>query len=71
MRGGWGAEVSAIVAEKAISCLDKPILRVASLDTPVPFSPPLEDVVIPNETRIINAVRSQMDMPIKDDINDQ
>ena len=71
MRGGWGAEVSAIVAEKAISCLDKPILRVASLDTPVPFSPPLEDIVIPNETRIINAVRSQMDMPIKKDINDQ
>ena len=55
--GGFGAEVAAIVAEEAIDALDAPIRRVAAFDVPIPFSPPLEDYVIPDKKRIIEAVR--------------
>lgn len=54
---GVSAEISAVVAEEAIDYLDSPIKRVAEPDTPIPFSPKLEDHVIPNEKHIIKAVR--------------
>jgi len=54
---GVTAEISAIVAEEAIDYLDAPIKRVATKDTPIPFSPPLENYVIPDETRIVEAVK--------------
>lgn len=54
---GVSAEIAAIVAEEAIDYLDAPIKRVAALDTPIPFSPPLEQYVIPNEKTIIKAVK--------------
>ncbi len=40
--GGIGGEIAAILAEEAFEYLDAPIVRLASLDTPVPYSPPLE-----------------------------
>ena len=51
--GGFGAEISAIVAEKGIDYLDAPIKRVTALDSPIPFNPKLEDYVLPNEDDII------------------
>ncbi|MCW3993605.1 MAG: alpha-ketoacid dehydrogenase subunit beta [Candidatus Bathyarchaeota archaeon] len=54
---GVSAEIAATVAEEAIDYLDAPIKRVAEPDTPIPFSPPLEQYVIPNEKSIIKAVR--------------
>lgn len=54
---GVTAEIAAIVAEEAIDYLDAPIKRVAEPDTPIPFSPPLEKHVLPNEKMIIKAVR--------------
>lgn len=54
---GVSAEIAAIVAEEAIDYLDAPIKRVAEPDTPIPFSPPLEQYVIPDEKAIIKAVR--------------
>lgn len=57
---GWGAQVASYVAENAIYLLDAPIGRVAALDTPIPFSPPLENHVIPSTARIIDAVRKLM-----------
>jgi pyruvate/2-oxoglutarate/acetoin dehydrogenase E1 component len=54
---GISAEIAAIVAEEAIDYLDAPIKRVAEPDTPIPFSPPLEQYVIPDEKTIIKAVR--------------
>jgi len=54
---GVSAEISAIVAEEAVDYLDAPIKRVAEPDTPIPFSPPLEQYVIPDEKAIIKAVR--------------
>ena len=55
--GGFGAEVAATIAERAFDSLDAPVSRVGSLDVPVPFSPPLEEYVLPNADRIADAVR--------------
>jgi pyruvate dehydrogenase E1 component beta subunit len=55
--GGVSAEIAAIIAEEAIDYLDAPVKRVAEPDTPIPFSPPLERFVIPDEKRIIGAVK--------------
>jgi pyruvate dehydrogenase E1 component beta subunit len=57
---GVGAEIAASVAEEAVDYLDAPIKRLAEPDTPIPFSPPLEQSVIPNEKTIINAVKEVM-----------
>jgi 2-oxoisovalerate dehydrogenase E1 component len=42
--GGFGAEIAATIGERAFGSLDAPVVRLGSLDTPVPFSRPLEDV---------------------------
>jgi pyruvate/2-oxoglutarate/acetoin dehydrogenase E1 component len=55
--GGVSAEIAAVVAEEALDYLDAPIKRVAEPDTPIPFSPPLEQFVIPDEKSIIKAVK--------------
>lgn len=54
---GVSAEIAAVIAEEAIDYLDAPIKRVAEPDTPIPFSPPLEQYVIPDEKAIIKAVK--------------
>jgi 2-oxoisovalerate dehydrogenase E1 component beta subunit len=53
--GGVGGEVAAIISEGAFDRLDGPILRVTAPDTPVPYSPPLEDAFLPNADRIAAA----------------
>lgn len=58
---GVGAEVAALIAEEAFESLDAPIIRIGGLDTPVPFSPPLEDAYRPNATRIEAAIRKLAD----------
>lgn len=55
---GVGAEIAALVAEKAIFYLDAPIKRVSVPNTPIPFAPTCENAVIPNEETIIRAVKS-------------
>lgn len=55
--GGVSAELMAVVIEEAFDYLDAPIKRVTAPDTPIPFSPPLERFVIPDEERIIHAVK--------------
>ena len=54
---GVGAEVAAFIAEELFEDLDGPILRVAALDTPVPWAPQLEEAVIPGTRHILDAVR--------------
>ncbi|MGD9048142.1 MAG: alpha-ketoacid dehydrogenase subunit beta [Anaerolineae bacterium] len=51
------SEVAAIAAEKALDYLDEPVLRVTAYHVPTPFSPVLEEYVLPNEEKIIAAVR--------------
>ena len=57
---GSGAEIAAMVAEKAFDYLDAPIVRIGAPFTPVPFSPPLEQEFIPSEEKIIQAVKKMM-----------
>ena len=57
LTGGIGGEVAAVVAEKAFEYLDAPIKRVASIDSPVPFAPPLEEFFLPNTQKVMNALR--------------
>jgi len=57
---GVGAEVAAVVAEEALDYLDAPVKRVCEPDTPIPFSPPLEQYVIPDEKRITKAIKEVM-----------
>lgn len=49
LTGGIGGEIAAYIAEKCFEYLDAPIIRSASLDTPVPFSPHLEKNFLPKE----------------------
>jgi pyruvate/2-oxoglutarate/acetoin dehydrogenase E1 component len=56
--GGFGAEISAIVAEEAFDMLKAPVKRVAAPDIPVPVSPPLEIFYKPSSEMVIEAVRS-------------
>ncbi len=53
---GIGAEVSALIAEEAFESLDAPVIRMGGLDTPVPFSPPLEDAYRPSADKIAAAI---------------
>jgi pyruvate/2-oxoglutarate/acetoin dehydrogenase E1 component len=52
-----GAQVAALIAEKGFEHLDGPVVRVATPDVPIPFSPPLEQAVLPSVDRIREACR--------------
>ena len=54
---GCGAEVAALIAEECFEYLDAPVRRLGGLDTPVPFSPPLEQAYRPDAGRIAAAAR--------------
>lgn len=53
---GIGAEIAALLADELFEYLDAPIARVAAPDTPIPYSPPLEEFYLPKERDIIEAV---------------
>ena len=53
--GGMAGELAALIAEKAFEDLDGPIVRVTAPDTPVPFSPPLEEYFLPNAAEMADA----------------
>ena len=57
-RWGFGAEVAAMVAEKAIDWLDAPILRVGARDSPMPYNDKLERLVIPSAEDIVDAIKT-------------
>ncbi len=58
--GSLASDVAAVVAEEAFSHLKAPILRVCGLDTPIPFSVPLEKIVLPGREDVVAAVRKVM-----------
>jgi 2-oxoisovalerate dehydrogenase E1 component beta subunit len=55
--GGIAGEIAMRVNEKAFEWLDAPILRVAAVDAPVPYSPPLEDFFLPQVEDVVKAAR--------------
>jgi 2-oxoisovalerate dehydrogenase E1 component len=56
-RGGWGAELAALVAERVVDALDAPIVRVAARNVPMPYNDSLERATIPTQQDIAAAVR--------------
>jgi pyruvate/2-oxoglutarate/acetoin dehydrogenase E1 component len=55
--GGMAGELAALIGEKAFEDLDGPLVRVTAPDTPVPFSPPLEEYYLPNAQKVVEAAR--------------
>jgi len=55
--GGIGESLAAIVQEEAFESLDAPVRVIGALDTPVPYSPPLEEAFLPGEAEIERAAR--------------
>jgi len=54
---GIAGEVTAVINEEAFDDLDAPVVRIASLDTPVPFSPPLEEYFLPKVADVVEKAR--------------
>jgi len=59
--GGFGGEIAATIVEKAFEYLDAPIVRVTAPDTPVPYSPPLEEYYLPGKDDVLEAARKLLD----------
>lgn len=56
-RGGIGAELAALITERAFDFLDGPVERLAGLDVPIPYAPDLEKAAVPQEDDIVMTVR--------------
>jgi 2-oxoisovalerate dehydrogenase E1 component beta subunit len=56
-----GAQVAALVADRAFEDLDGPVRRIATPDVPIPFSPPLEQAVLPSVDRVKEAARELLE----------
>jgi 2-oxoisovalerate dehydrogenase E1 component len=59
--GGFGGEIASRIADTCFQHLDGPIKRVAAKDSPVPYSPPLEQDMLPTESDIVRALRELAD----------
>jgi 2-oxoisovalerate dehydrogenase E1 component len=55
--GGIGESLAAIIQEEAFEYLDAPVRVIGALDTPVPYSPPLEEAFLPSEAQVEKAAR--------------
>ncbi len=58
--GGIGSEIAAYISEHLFEHIDAPVIRVASLDTPVPFTPSLEKIFLPKE-RLKTSIKKILD----------
>ncbi len=58
LRGGPGAEIAAMLAEEAVEYLDGPVRRVGARNVPLPYSPVLENYVLPDAKDIVTAAKS-------------
>jgi 2-oxoisovalerate dehydrogenase E1 component beta subunit len=55
--GGMAGELAATITENVFEYLDGPIVRVTAPDTPVPYSPPLEEAFLPNAEKVVEKAR--------------
>jgi acetoin:2,6-dichlorophenolindophenol oxidoreductase subunit beta len=57
-RYGVTAEMASVIADGAFYYLDAPVKRIGAMDVPVPFSPVLEDLTVPNEQRVVEVAKA-------------
>ena len=57
-RYGVTAEIAAVIADGAFYHLDAPVKRIGAMDVPIPFSPGLEDLTVPNEKAVVEAAKA-------------
>ena len=62
--GGFGAEVAAQIQELAFDHLDAPVGRVAAPSSPIPFTPALESLYVPDAARIADGIRDAVARPL-------
>ncbi len=55
--GGLAGELTVLITEHVFDYLDGPIVRITAPDTPVPFSPPLEQAFLPNTQKVVDKAR--------------
>lgn len=61
LTGGLGGEIAAQISEHAFEYLDAPVRRLASMDLPVPFAPPLEKEFLPSDAQVGAALRELLE----------
>jgi pyruvate dehydrogenase E1 component beta subunit len=54
---GVTAEIASVIADGAFYYLDAPVKRIGAMNVPIPFSPPLEDLTVPNAERVIEMAK--------------
>jgi pyruvate/2-oxoglutarate/acetoin dehydrogenase E1 component len=59
LTGGWAGEVLALVTEEGLGDLDD-AWRIATPNSPIPYSPPLEDAFLPGPERIVSEIRERL-----------
>ena len=55
--GGFAGELAAVIAEEVFEYLDGPVMRITAPDTPIPYSPPLEEFFLPKTSDVIRVAR--------------
>ncbi|PIW70335.1 MAG: tungsten formylmethanofuran dehydrogenase, partial [Ignavibacteriales bacterium CG12_big_fil_rev_8_21_14_0_65_30_8] len=58
LTGGFGAEVSARISDECFEYLDGPVKRIAALDSHIPYSPILENEVLPNRNKVYKGIKN-------------
>ncbi|HEX8969162.1 MAG TPA: alpha-ketoacid dehydrogenase subunit beta [Chloroflexota bacterium] len=61
-RGGFGAEIAALIADRGLFSLAGRVVRVAAPNVPIPFSEPLENAYVPDAARVAHGVRRALDL---------
>ncbi len=59
--GGFGAEIAARIADKCFQYLDGPVKRIAALDSHIPYSPILENAILPNRERVYKGIKELLE----------
>lgn len=66
VRGGFGAEIAAWAASEAFDLLTAPVVRIGAQNAPIPYAPILENAVLPDEARIMEAIRALVRLEISE-----
>jgi len=61
LTGGFGGEIASRIADNCFQFLDGPVRRVAALDSHIPYSPILENEILPNRNRVYSGIKELLE----------